>query len=291
MTPESLDPKHEKMIAALYGELSEDEEREFMASLSTDEALRAQWEELQAVRSFLKRAEVQDPTPSFVYVPPSEPLERFAAGNDAAGNAHRRPWARLRGLLRSPATGFALATTALVILLLAGLRVDRMADGVVVRFGPPPEPAPARVQIATGDLPPGVPLEPAADTRRGQVNGSSGYRVTQASNAEAYVTRAELAAYMRRLVQMTEARLSEREQRYSGQMAFMARGLSDAMAERQQRDRNELNAQIEQVWMSLVGMEGWRAEQHGFRLQPGSQYRLTPVHQSPTKMKEEEQHD
>ncbi|MBD3236861.1 MAG: hypothetical protein GF330_09165, partial [Candidatus Eisenbacteria bacterium] len=70
MTGESLDPIRQKMVAALYGELPADAERELQAALAEDAELRAEWEELQAARGFLREAEHPEPAPSFVFTTP-----------------------------------------------------------------------------------------------------------------------------------------------------------------------------------------------------------------------------
>ena len=65
---ETVDPNIDKLVAALYGEMTDAERRDFDAQLLVDPALRAEWEELEGTRSFLKGHEVDDHVPSFLMV-------------------------------------------------------------------------------------------------------------------------------------------------------------------------------------------------------------------------------
>ena len=53
MKEESLDPKLQTLIAALYGELDAEALERFQASLEEDPLLRAEWEELREARALL----------------------------------------------------------------------------------------------------------------------------------------------------------------------------------------------------------------------------------------------
>ena len=84
MNDESLDPKRQTMIAALYGELSTEEQARFEVLLSEDAALRAEWEELRETRALLETVTANEPahTPEFVFIDraqkESKPKRRFA---------------------------------------------------------------------------------------------------------------------------------------------------------------------------------------------------------------------
>ncbi|MBZ0267083.1 hypothetical protein K8I85_02920, partial [bacterium] len=69
---ERMDPRIDKMIAYLYGELPEAEERAFRRLLEKDDALRAEYEELAGTRETLRGWEVEETVPSFVLVAGAE---------------------------------------------------------------------------------------------------------------------------------------------------------------------------------------------------------------------------
>ncbi len=60
-----LDPLREKMISALYGELSTEETRRFEEALKNDTDLRAEWDELRGTRNFLSVAGNEEETAEF----------------------------------------------------------------------------------------------------------------------------------------------------------------------------------------------------------------------------------
>ncbi len=140
MTADALDPRRDRMIAALYGELSAEEERAFHEALATDAGLRAEWEELTAARGFLQESRVEEKAPAFSFLLPVD------SSSDRALQSHgvtvreeeRRFETRRAGswaALRLPIASFALGAAALLVLMLAGLRIDRENGALVVRFG------------------------------------------------------------------------------------------------------------------------------------------------------------
>jgi len=130
MTAESLDPRRESLVAALYGELSAEEERALRALLAEDAELRAEWEALSESRAFLVRAAAEEQAPAFVFLDP-EPLSRHSLPSSPVARAA----GGLLAALRAPAFGFGLAAAALFVLMIAGLRVDRQPGGLIVHFG------------------------------------------------------------------------------------------------------------------------------------------------------------
>ena len=70
MSNKPIDPRYDKLIAALYGELSPEEERAFLAELETDSALKAEWEALNETRAFVAAARTEEN--AFEYAPESE---------------------------------------------------------------------------------------------------------------------------------------------------------------------------------------------------------------------------
>ncbi len=128
MKHKPLDPQRERMVAALYGELSPEQLRELEAACADDEALGRDWEELRATRSFLQQAGQEETEPDFTFVWPRDEPAR-------AGGWRAAPWRRW---LVPAASGFAAATAVFVALLAVGLRVDRGDRGVLIHLGHSP---------------------------------------------------------------------------------------------------------------------------------------------------------
>jgi len=124
-TDRPLDMWRERMVAALYGEVSAGEQAELQAAMERDAGLRRDFEELTEARTALRRlldsAEDADEEPA---KPGWSALRRRPAPG------RRRPW---RPVLAA-SVGFAVAASLFVGLLFAGLRVDRTPGGVVVRL-------------------------------------------------------------------------------------------------------------------------------------------------------------
>jgi len=109
MRGESIDPRIDKMMAALYGELSEAEERAFLRLLEKDDALRAEWDELRESRELLAGWKVEESVPCFILMEG----ERAPRRTPSAG------WLeRLRGAVRNlgavPTWGLATAAVAVL---------------------------------------------------------------------------------------------------------------------------------------------------------------------------------
>jgi len=276
MNLEPLDPQRERMIAALYGELDPDEERALRALLAEDDALRAEWEELSAARAFLGRAEVCEPAPSFAFLeaPPAQSAARV--GTERAGATGRgRGWSRR--LWHSPLPGFAAAAAALAILLLAGLRADRQDGALVLRFGPAPAPETMTAALAPLASPGGEVLEPGMHVRAGATGSQAPLREdgvtprgadagpgagTDLSAAElgGYLTRVEFVAYAREMTDLMRGLVGSEEDRRRAELAYVVRALYDQVSQRREADYQQLNGQIQQVWMGLAGLGARDAE-------------------------------
>ena len=146
MKDTTLDPKRQLLIAALYGELDADGEARFQAAIDEDPVLRAEWDELRETRALLETASASEPAMprEFVFVRPPE----------------TKPTWRQRVFGFSPAWGFASVACGLVILLGAGLRLDQVDNGLVLRFGPAPvPPAPQTETTRTNQPQVTLPIE------------------------------------------------------------------------------------------------------------------------------------
>ena len=124
----ALDPMREKMVAALYGELSTAEMRQFEEILADNEALRAEWDELRGTRRFISVAGDGEDETEFSFTLPVELPEQQAGHR--SGGAVRSPWRRWGAV----AAGFAAAAAIFGALLFSGLRVDRTPGGLFIGF-------------------------------------------------------------------------------------------------------------------------------------------------------------
>jgi hypothetical protein len=230
--PEDLATLRATMVAALYGELSEPERRALMERVAADPALRAEWEELQEAQAWLRRAEVAEPVPEFVFLAPAQPETARPATKTRSG-----AW----GGWRLPALGFALATAALLALMVGGLRVDRVDHGLALRWGASPVPTPAGTAMT------GIPLEPSASGRAIEAQPVDRGQGT-------YLTRTELVAYTQELVRVMGSDLSDYDRRRSGETVYMVREAFDELARRQQQDYERLDARIDGIERGLAAL-------------------------------------
>jgi hypothetical protein len=227
MSERPLDEQTEHLVAALYGELSPAEEDALRRELAADPALRAEYEELAETRAVMGSWEIEDPESTFL----------LPAGDAPSG------WGgRIRRAFRGPALtwGFAGATAALAVLLVAGFRVDRVDHGLVFRFGPEPVAAPAP-DTASGpaSLGPGVVLPP-------------GPRAVPVAEQGVPVTREDLDRYAGGLMQAMSGLLDNYQERRNAELAYILKGFYDSMTAEQQKKYEELRAQVHGVGLGLL---------------------------------------
>jgi hypothetical protein len=235
MTDRPIDSWRDTMVAALYGELSDDEMREFEALLEQHDELRHDWQELLQVRAGLQRLAREDEEPSFAFrLPPAQ-----ATAEQASKVVPLWRWAV------ASAAGFAAAASIFLVLLTAGLRVDRTAGGVLVRFG--------------GTAGEATAVSQAVDDSAAWVGQET-------------ITRAEFAALADALIGATAARLDELERRQVYSQAEVARALYDALAVQQQRQYDNLTSQIQLALLrsgganpALTGQGSWNPALEGNR--------------------------
>ncbi len=273
MTEARIDALRQRMIAALYGELTPQAQLEFEAELAADETLRREWEELRGARAFLGATPLEDEAPQFVFLDSEPAAGRAGAGSTRARARGRFAWGWLAPW-RSPVGGFALAGAAVVVLLLFGLRVDRTPAGLVVHFG---SPSPETIALLDRNSP-GVRLEPngngparpagggvgaagvsGAAGGASVVSGINGPGAVSGSGATdvagepgAYLTRAEFAAYANQLADALESGLNDYQFQGRGETALLLRQLYDELSHDRERDRDAINARIDELWARLV---------------------------------------
>lgn len=244
MSDESLGPRIDTMMAALYGELSESEERAFRRILETDPALRAEWDELQGSRNLLAGWSVEETVPSFVLVGDAvTPRLRKAAASAAAPGWWSRITGALRGLGGSPAWGLATVGAAVAAFVIADARVDRKVEERLASLGLERvgTAAPAGSETAA----PSLPLE--LGTRPLAANGSE---IVQASGT--YLTREEYERGNDQLMGSIASVLNEYGQRRDQETLDLMQAMYERVNQQQLYDYRQLNGRLEDLGHELL---------------------------------------
>jgi len=241
MNDETLDPKRQTLIAALYGELDAEELAKFQALLEEDAALRAEWEELREARALLETATMNEPahTPEFVFIDRSQKEAK-----------RKRGFAWLPAF--SPAWGFASAAACLAILMGAGLRLDHVDNGLMLRFGPGPASKPTPV--------------PATQTVTPQESKSS--LVTPIPNDGTHiettaqvVTRDDLNQYSNRILVSLTRLMDESQDRQRKEFGYMMGRFYEEMANEQERKYESLRQRVDGIGLGLMSEQTRTSQQ------------------------------
>jgi len=247
MNNDSLDPRRQMLIGALYEELSPEEMSAFETLLEDDASLRADWEELRATRQVLAEAAAVESEPGFAFL-----AEDVASPAGSPGL-----FARLRFGLRSgwvPAWSFAGATLVLLVMLSAGFRIDRVESGIVFRFGPGSD-APAGV-----GAPPATMAGGAETLDLGQYAVPGGVTAMPAAATGDYLTRSDLDGYTAGVMNAVSGLLGNYQDEQRGEIAFILQGLYEQLRIEQRRDFDKLRARVDGVGLGLM-MEQNRTSQ------------------------------
>lgn len=274
MTENPLDPRIEKLVALLYGELSAEEERLLRLEIESDPALRAEWESISGTRSLLQAWESEDAPPQFVFLEETDPkpavtkIVRPAAG-----------WrTRMRGMLLG--SGWAVAAAAIVVAVLAAndFRVVRHDGAVTFRFGVPAEPI-ASSEPAISREPHGVPLEMTPAQPAGGGMEAGGPRVMQASAP--YLTREEFEAYNAGMAKTMLAILNEYGRQQEQEIAGVLTVAFGEIAAKQGQDYDDLRSRIESMQLGLAGEQFRQGRQVDYLMEQNQGGVPLPVNQSP----------
>jgi hypothetical protein len=148
--PAPADPRHERLVALLYGELTADEAEALRLEIDCDSGLRRDWEEIRSAREALASLPAVEPVRGTSW----DVMDAAPMRSSAAARARRpatdqgwRPIAdprvsslprrrhRLRRLLTGSAWGVAAAALLLLVLGLARFRVERVDHGFAFTVG------------------------------------------------------------------------------------------------------------------------------------------------------------
>ena len=269
---ENIDPRIDKMIAFLYGELPDAEARAFERLLEKDDDLRREYEELAGTRSQLAGWEVEERTPSFVMV------DRPSV---AASRAPRETaWSRfvdsLRGFGMSPAWGLAAAALLLVVLAATGFRVQKIDGGIAFRFGEPEPAVTVPVQGSREFAPNLTPGQLASSPLPGQ---NAGY-VTPVSDG--YITPELFQRKSEEQMMTIVSLLNEFGRQQERERYNMVQSMYQQVTDEQSRDFRQLSGRIEAIGLGVMTNQVNQANQAGIPIEDlpvGTQDRL-PTNES-----------
>jgi hypothetical protein len=247
MRDEPLDPRIDRMMAALYGELSESEERAFERLLEKDDALRAEFEELRETRAILGGWEIEERVPSFVLVDEPAAAERSERRSPASG-WRERVAGFFRPLFARPAWGLATAAVALLVLAVGGFRVERVDGGVAFRFGEPTAPP----TTALDDLPLGPGRSLDGPSGSGAAKGGDGAVVPVAG----YVTKRELDDRDAEMMVSLASLLNDYGERRDEEMADLLLNYYRDTRDRQDSDYRDLQRRIDALGYQFLRSTG-----------------------------------
>jgi hypothetical protein len=266
MKEEPVDPRMEKLVASLYKELPEAEERELQELLKRDPALKAEWDDLVSMRSMLGEWEVEERVPSFVMVDP-EPARRVRVGGF---------WGEFRQRFGGffAVSGWAVATAAIVVLILTvkGYHLEKIDGGFALRTGPrsnASEVQPAGEMAQSNTANPGTSSEGTVPPPVERVSPEASTAVPPRDTAPApvrseppagsvqlvggpYVTRQEMEEKSLAMVRTFAELLNDDRSRRDAQMASMLRTVYGSLNDKQMTDYQELRGRIEAVGLGLM---------------------------------------
>jgi hypothetical protein len=247
MTEQPLDPRREKLVGLLYGELSTEEEQEIRKQIAEDESLRADWEELVAAREMIGEWDVAAETPSFVFLDEQAP---------AREERQLGFWDRLRERFGGfvTATPWAMATAAVVIAVLAlsDFRVTREGGTLAFGFGERESETPAQALQFDPQGGGGFPLEgtPVQQASSNPVLSDNHPYLVPATSP--FLTRDEFEAYTAGMTQTMVALINQYGREQQGQTSSYLQAIFGGFAERQDDSYRELRARIEALRLGLT---------------------------------------
>jgi hypothetical protein len=259
MKHEPIDPKRERLIAYLYGEMTEEESNSFVRLLETDSTLREEFEELRGAREILSGWRVPEPTPSFVFL------------NETAGRHQgaAKWWERFSFLRGMGGFGLGLATAGAAALILAftGFRMERVDGGFAFRFGEEQQtalPAAQRLDQFERSGTRSEPLE-LANTPPGTMPGAA------AASSSEYITRDEFEKLSSQMVGSVVDLLNEYGNSQNHEVTGILQAMYADLSDRQSRDSEEIRHRMSALGVELLLRQAKSKPSSGdLRMQPTS---------------------
>lgn len=294
-----LDPRFEKLIALLYGELPDAEAADLRRQIESDPALKEEWDELTATRSILARWEIPETTPDFVFLKDPARDGAGAAGRTASGR--RTPLReRIRRAFGIWSWGMAATAAIVLVLALTQFRVEQVPGGLAFRFGQEPLPGAGSLQAENGrnereSVPSGAlsldsPASPRGATQPtdrpmadGPMAGRTGRLVSTGPDDldTKYLTEEEFRAYVAGMTRTMVALFNEYgEQRDREMVAFVQAALGE-VAKRHADDYQDLTGQIQTVGIGLAREQYETNSRVDLLLEQDSPARSLPVNERP----------
>jgi hypothetical protein len=231
------------MVAALYGELSESEERAFKRLLEKDPTLRAEWEELSEGRQILAGWEVEERVPSFILV---EGEEEAPVARPAGEGLFARLRSAIAGLGAGPAWGLATATAAFFAFVIADARFQSRLERELAARDAESMSAPAPRGSVT-------PRDPFAELGNGRpvLDDSSG-EIRQVSSDKPFVTTDDLQSYNSELMTTLVELLNQYDARRADEVNGLVQALYERLNSQQVFDYRQVNNRIDAVGTELL---------------------------------------
>jgi hypothetical protein len=241
MKREPVDPRIDTLMAALYGELSEAEDRAFRRLLETDEALRAEWEELQEGREILSGWRIDEAVPSCVIAAKEEKSPWWRGWTD-----------RLRLTPTVPMWGLSLATVAALAFAFGQRSTASDVDARIERaVAQQMESVKATLAASQSTVRPETLLGegPALElARRGDPSGS----VITPATADRFLTKDEFASENTELMTTLADLLNRHEARRESDVAGLVESLYTRVSSQQLYDYRELKNRIDALGVELA---------------------------------------
>ncbi len=288
MKDEPIDPRIEKLVASLYGELSESEEREFQALLAEDAGLRAEWEELKGTRAALRGWELDERSPSFVIAGSAEraPRRDGSGLGGAIAAFFGRPFA-------VPAVAALAAAILIAVLAIGRCRIERIDRGLAFQFGAP-VPAASRGDDGAARTRALEALTPVDGSARGLDGGAPvtdemvrAGAVVPVSDEAPYLTRQEFENYSDTMATRLLAALNAYGTQNEREMSRVMWGLYKDINQKQAAAYDDLRGRIDAVGVGLLVEQSKTDAKLEDYIDQSKGEPLTPLKKTPSKGSEE----
>jgi hypothetical protein len=257
--PAPADPRHERLVGLLYGELRSEEADALRLEIDRDPSLRRDWEEIRSAREALASLPAVEPARGASWdAMDAAPARLPVAGQgwrpiaDLRVSSRLRIGERLRRLLTGSAWGVAAAAVLLLTLGLARFRVERVDHGFAFTLGAEGAGLGGSHGIVRGGS------GPAPVGGNGAFGGIAGLAGTVAGGeiatlrSASYVTREELRDFGTELSRGLAVFLDQRAGQRDAEMAAWMQIAFQEISRRQSVGYGDLRGRIEDVGIGLA---------------------------------------